>query len=257
MNCHKLFQEYKRVYFWTFTFTNVLQYWEYPYRWQGYVHDLVWKVYGGNIGGLRVIECHKDHGLHYHALLNRRLYIRLALQIGKRHGIGRISVSECDLGAAIYLAKYLDKDRFWSPVRLARWHAVGNFEPVRKNDIVINSPFNATLRLYMRRRGLRRISNETYNQIFREYYDLCPPYLLHDQVPTGPVLTPEPTLTPQQLDAVWTPNAPAHTYALQTYPLDRAIPDDLPSHRRHSPALDGRDCRRGIPTTHVPTHGRR
>lgn len=204
LSCRKLFAEYRNVYFWTFTFKEVLADWIYPVRWQGFIRDLVYNVYGGRVGGLRVIEVHKEHGLHYHALLNRRVWIRYALRIAKRYGIGRISVSKADLGTALYLAKYLSKQRFHSPVKLVRWHSVGNFVPVHSNDIKVESPFNGLVHLYrLYRQDTVRISRGDYEQLWREHLGVCPPVLSHSLKPSGPIIDQEPAWSPSDLDASW------------------------------------------------------
>lgn len=203
LSCEKLFDEYKHIFFWTFTFTDVHNFWVYPIRWQAFIRDLVYNIYGGRVGGLRVIEIHREHGLHYHALLNRRVWIRLVRDIGHRYGIGRINVEKADWGAATYLAKYLDKKRFASRTKLVRWHSVGNFKPVHTNNLVVDSPFNRYVKAFMYLTQLKRISNSLYERLWKEYYDLEPRLLLRPPANSGPILTPEIRLSPGELDGIW------------------------------------------------------
>lgn len=205
LSCRKLFRDYSPIYFWTFTFTEVLNDWVYPVRWERFTHDLVWKIYGGRLAGLRVIEIHKDHGLHYHALLNKRVWVRIVRRIGKRYGIGRVSVAKADWGSATYLAKYLDKKRFTTTTRIARWHSVGMFEAVHKNDIEVISPLNMRIREAQEAAGEARLPLGTYQRIRLEHYDLiCEneklPSLTH---PRSGLTSSDPQLSLSEMDTVW------------------------------------------------------
>jgi len=165
----------KKLYFWTFTFREVLPDWHYPYRWQKFIRELVHGIYGGNVAGLRVIEPHQEHGLHYHALLNKRIWVRIVRRIAYKYGIGRVQVSKgpVDIDTADYLGKYLDKKRFGTLTRIARWHSVGNFKAIHKNNIEVISPFNAVVREHLEaKKG--RLSQAQYQQLYLEHNDLCP-----------------------------------------------------------------------------------
>lgn len=204
LSCEKLFRDYSPIYFWTFTFSEVLNDWIYPRRWQGFVHDLVWTIYGGRLAGLRVLEVHKDHGLHYHALLNRRLYVRLARKIGHRYGIGRIHVMKADIGAAAYLSKYLDKDRFTTATRIARWHSVGSFNAIHKNDIEVISPFNSAVQEAIEASPTKRLTYATYCQLYVQHYDLLCPQNTRSGLLHPLTIGPDPkSLSPSELDAIW------------------------------------------------------
>lgn len=174
LTCLKLFQTYKPVYFWTFTFKEVMPDWFYPYRWQGFVRDLVWHIYGGNLAGVRVIEPHREHGLHYHALLNKRIWVGLVRQLGRRYGIGRIQVrrQQANLGDGRYLAKYLDKRKFPTATRLARWHTVGPFKAVRVSDVEVLSPLNDDIREAQADAGCRKLPFTEYRRIWLTHFDL-------------------------------------------------------------------------------------
>lgn len=148
LSAQKLFDIGDKVYFWTFTFKNVYPDWWYPYHWRIFARD-VGNLYGGYVCGLRVLEPHDQHGLHYHLLVNRRLSIHLIRRIAERVGMFWIHVSRksVDIGTAHYLAKYLSK----KGPRLHgvhKWGTFGCFRGVRVNDIVIESDYmNARRRI--------------------------------------------------------------------------------------------------------------
>lgn len=137
-----LFEESAPIYFWTFTFEDVYHHWEYPGAWRRFVRDIA-DLYAGALRGLRVIEPHVEHGLHYHALLNERVYVGLVRRIGKRYGIGRVQVERANRGSIDYLAGYLSKEfGRQRPLHVggARWGGVGGFAPVRVRDVEVQSP---------------------------------------------------------------------------------------------------------------------
>jgi len=147
LTCQKLFAHFPRPYFWTFTFTNVMPDWWYPKHWNAFVKDLQ-NLHGGMVCGVRVIEPHEQHGLHYHAILNVRVSIHLVLRIAKKYGIGRVSVEPCNYGAAQYLVPYLKPT---SETKLSegmrRWGCIGGFIGVKTNAIEVNSPFHRNMAL--------------------------------------------------------------------------------------------------------------
>ena len=104
----RLFDLYSPVYFWTFTMTQVQCDWCYSEIWGRFVRDLS-DLYGGTLHGLKVTELHKEHGLHFHALVNKRIWQGEVRRIGKRYGVGWVSVKRADYGSVDYLAKYLFK----------------------------------------------------------------------------------------------------------------------------------------------------
>lgn len=221
LSCQKLFDEYSPIYFWTFTFKETLPDWWYPYRWHSFTRELVWGIYGGTLAGLRVIECHAEHGLHYHALLNRRIWVGLVRAIGRRYGIGRIHVRKraADIGAADYLAKYLDKDRFPTATRISRWHSVGIFQSVRVGNLTVQSHLNNAIAEAQEAKGEQRLTYAEYHRLKLEHYDLiqnrnaAPRY--------APLPVAEPTLTPDELDTIWPAEPPTSTP--KTYVLDPTL----------------------------------
>lgn len=173
MTCEKLFDCAKRkrqqTYFWSFTFKRTYHDWDYPLLWHGFIRELRNLHWG--MCGVRVIEPHVEHGLHYHAIIDTRVSVHVVRAIGRKYGIGRVLVERCDMGAAIYLSKYLTKHGppMFSRTgrRLAKWHTIGAFEGVRKNAVWIDSP-------YMRAR--RRIVQEKvefgYEELLRRAFEI-------------------------------------------------------------------------------------
>jgi len=146
----RLFAMGKPVYFWTFTFKRVYDETDYAWRWTSFVKAIEYAHCNrrgrGRMFGLRVVEPHESHGLHYHALLNFRLSVHIVRRVGVRFGIGRVDVIRCeDSGVGLYLAKYLAKSkRFGSRVR--SWGVIGGFLACRCSDVEIDSPFHRCMR---------------------------------------------------------------------------------------------------------------
>lgn len=145
MSARKLFQESDKVYFWTFTFNRVMPDWYYPRSWQMFIVNLQ-NAYGGFLQGLRVLEVHPGgHGLHYHALLNRRVSVHLVRRHAKKVGIGIVQVEVATRESAEYLAKYLTKTNpLWPGMR--RWGPIGGFKQVPKNRLEVDSVFHRNFR---------------------------------------------------------------------------------------------------------------
>lgn len=140
LSAQRLFAEFPHsMYFWTFTFEDVYADWWYPEIWRKFSYE-VNHLYGGYVCGLRVIEPHEQHGLHYHLLVNRRLSVHLIRRIGKKYGMGRIDVERCNYGAALYLSKYLAK-RTHKMFGVRRWHTFGAYRGVAVNSIEIDSSY--------------------------------------------------------------------------------------------------------------------
>lgn len=123
----------ERVYFWTFTFRTVHSDWDASHCFSEFLNHLK-KVLDGDWGGVKVAELHKDHGVHFHALINRRLAIDIVRRVAELHGFGRIQVEKADKKACNYLAKYLTKNQhnkmFARTGRsLRKWDAFG---PIKK-----------------------------------------------------------------------------------------------------------------------------
>jgi len=141
----RLFAMGKPVYFWTFTFKRVYDETDYAWRWTSFVKAIEYAHCNrrgrGRMFGLRVVEPHESHGLHYHALLNFRLSVHIVRRVGVRFGIGRVDVIRCeDSGVGLYLAKYLAKRKEFA-TRIRSWGAIGGFLVCRGKDVEIDSPY--------------------------------------------------------------------------------------------------------------------
>jgi len=148
MSVHRLFDGGGRVYFWTLTFVKVYNDDEYGRLWRGF-----WRSMGGAHGsvnrwkcpGIRVVEPHENHGLHFHFLTKKRLSVHIVRRIGKRFGVGRIDVERCDKGAGLYLSKYLGKSKSFG-MRVRSWGAMGGFLVCRKTDVEVDSAFHRNMK---------------------------------------------------------------------------------------------------------------
>jgi len=146
-SAERLFDEYQKIYFWTFTFIDV------PINdelanddWHTLHHRMrrVWP----NLKGLKVTELHRSHGIHYHALVNMRIPIervkRLARGSGALFGdkryldFGRMEVKRCDRDAVAYLTSYLRKGykAKYNVYAGRRWGTIGGFAATHCRDIV-------------------------------------------------------------------------------------------------------------------------
>lgn len=156
----RLFAESESVYFWTFTFSEVMPDWYYSGTWQKFIGALC-RFYGGTLRGLKVVELHKDHGIHYHALLNKRIWVGQVRRLAKQFGMGAVvHVKKADLGAVGYLQKYLSKD-FCGANRLhsavSRWGAIGGFKPCRVRDLEVDSVFHRKMKRAQQLTGLKQL----------------------------------------------------------------------------------------------------
>lgn len=141
MSANTLYKQTWRLYFWTFTCVDVHPDWCYSNIWNAFAKDLQ-NLYGGLLAGIKVIEFHESHGIHWHAILNQRMYAPIVRRIGKRYGIGRVHVRRkpADEGAIGYLADYLTEDfKRTNPLycRASRWGTVGRFKGTRVRDIEV------------------------------------------------------------------------------------------------------------------------
>jgi len=131
-----------KLYFWTFTYRQV------PFNdtwamWQ-------WAQFMRKVNnafpllkGVRVVELHRSHGIHFHALVNDRIPLERFRRIGWPHGFGRLSVQAADIGSAGYMAKYLTKSyREQNGFgRRRRWGAMGGFPVCRCRDVVYDTDY--------------------------------------------------------------------------------------------------------------------
>jgi hypothetical protein len=166
----KIMFERGPVYFWTFTFADVKDDWKYGYHWDRFNTHLR-NFYWGNVGGVRVVEPHEEHGLHFHVLVNRRMNIHWIKRIAGRAGMGHVWVKKCDRGTIPYMAMYLKKT--WNednPLHdgVRRWSPFGNIRSVKMRNVQMCSPFMDKFR------ELKMRLNRTFT--FGEYKTLCAMY---------------------------------------------------------------------------------
>ena len=164
LSVEKLFSD-RPVYFWTFTFPQILDLKTAIARWSRFSRYLQDHFTG--VGGVRVFEMHPgktdpfsgerlSHGLHIHALLNKRLSLDLVRPLASSCGFGRIHVAEVKpdssgnrLPALFYLGKYLNKKRSGSALHRSRlWSSFGvaSAQSVKVSDILIESNFSAAFK---------------------------------------------------------------------------------------------------------------
>ena len=137
-----------KLYFWTFTFRNVHSLGFAMRLWNEFLTILKRKI---QFRGVRVLELHDEHGVHFHVVTNKRYKIRTMLTLGDRYGFGRMHVARVtDVGGGIaYLCKYLSKRRAPCLRSVRLWAAFGDIERTRVSDIVCDSPFARVLRKIM------------------------------------------------------------------------------------------------------------
>lgn len=167
MSARALCEKFPKLYFWTVTFACAQSDWEGSRKFSLFLKHLQDVVGRTGWGGLRVVELHREHGVHYHMLVTERLAADLVRRVGRCYGIGRVQVDRVhDFDDAIdYLAKYLSKQRrgprteqrqeivarmegpfvewdvkFVKARSLRRWAAFGDIPRTRIKDLVNESP---------------------------------------------------------------------------------------------------------------------
>lgn len=146
LTCEKLFKQddgvrARRVYMWTFTFREVIADDVAMKSWQ-HLNVLLTRSYkaDGGCPGVRVVEVHPGgHGLHFHALIARRLDVDFVRRLAVRAGFGRIHVQKCKQSAAAYCGKYLTKRDDGLKRGTRRWGMIAGFKGTRVRDIVVES----------------------------------------------------------------------------------------------------------------------
>lgn len=136
-----------RLFFWTFTFKEVLSIKETRSRWNHFLTLL--KRRWPKMSGLRVFEMHEEHGLHVHLLTDRFLDVNEARKLAARAGWGRIHVMRIPAAKAGYLAKYLSKEREPCLKGWRLWAGFGkNWEWVKVKHVEVDSVFSRTFRTF-------------------------------------------------------------------------------------------------------------
>lgn len=136
MSISALYDRSPKVYMWTFTFPVRLHTWLTPGAWSALTRLL--RDYYGRIEGVRVMEMHKTHGVHFHVLVDRRLSVHVVRRLAKRCGFGRVHVCRIKREDAGYVTKYVGKQTE-RPHGMKQWTAVSRGWATRKADIVVES----------------------------------------------------------------------------------------------------------------------
>jgi len=149
-----------RLYFWTFTYRDVHSLKRAMELWNEFLTVLKRKL---GFRGVRVLELHEEHGVHFHVVTNRRFKIGRILEIGARYGFGRTGVERVTdvAGGISYLCKYLSKRRAPCLRGVRLWAAFGQIGRTRVADIVSDSPFICALRSAMGSPSPAELLNET------------------------------------------------------------------------------------------------
>lgn len=135
-----------QIYMWTFTFRDVPPDEVAMLRWKELTHDLRQKF--PYVSGIRVVEVHPgsgvynlSHGLHFHALLNRRIGVAEMRRLADKADFGRVHVIRVDKAGARYVGKYLTKGQPELQKGCRRWGAINWPSCNRVNDIKVESLF--------------------------------------------------------------------------------------------------------------------
>jgi hypothetical protein len=131
-----LFERSSHVYMWTFTFPETLHAWLAAHSWLTLWQKL--NNYYGRCSGVRVMEFHRDHGIHFHVLIDRRVSIDVVRRMCRQCGFGRVHVCEIRREDRYYVAKYVNKDRDM-PQGLRRWASFGTKHKTRCRDLEMRS----------------------------------------------------------------------------------------------------------------------
>ncbi|MDR3401477.1 MAG: hypothetical protein P4L99_03175 [Chthoniobacter sp.] len=139
----------EHLYFWTFTWAVALDVDEACKLWDRFLHHRGFCDAFPHVSGLRVFEMHPgkrigdetfSHGLHVHAVIDRYAPVDIVRSIWEREAKGgRLHVKKIPREGAIYIGKYLSKQRPECLGRRHLWAAFGACEASRCKDIVVNS----------------------------------------------------------------------------------------------------------------------
>lgn len=175
--------EYRPCYFWTFTFTTVMPDWYYCRTWALFFRQLQ-DLYGGLLRGVKVLEFHKTHGVHYHCLLNVRIWVGEVRRIGKRYGIGIVHVIRARPDHVAYMAKYLEKDFHQKEqvfAKMARWGTVGGYQGTKVSNIKVEGRFQAHIarvQAFLGRKQLKPVVIDSLSNALRSNQEISDGVLL-------------------------------------------------------------------------------
>ena len=157
----------EELYMWTFTWAEPTTPKDGAKKWSNFLHGKVktrqgWESNGfrscfPHDNGLRVFEMHEgkdrwtrdlSHGLHVHALVTRRLPVDIMRTIWETEGDGgRIHVVKIPRERAVYVGKYLSKQRMECLEGVRLWSAFGpDHEASKVKDIILDTRWSATYR---------------------------------------------------------------------------------------------------------------
>ena len=149
------------LYHWTFTFVEALDIKVAARNWKrflgGYTRSGTLLGAFPTISGIRVFELHPgrdigngeilSHGLHVHAVVNERLPVEIVRSIAQRYGFGRVNVKCHPRERAMYLSKYLAKDRPECFKGMRLWAPFGLCDSHKVRDIVVDSRWTEAYKL--------------------------------------------------------------------------------------------------------------
>lgn len=140
-------EELGRLYFWTFTFREVLEWKVARKRWNSFLTNLKKKL--PKWSGVRVIEAHPGnhnspdgycHGIHFHVLTNEWFNVNVVRRQAVACGFGkRLQVERANYGSAKYLAKYLSKKRVSGLKGWRLWQCFGGFKGTKVANLIVDS----------------------------------------------------------------------------------------------------------------------
>ncbi len=134
-----------KLYFWTFTFAEVLSVKDTRKRWNRLLTALKRKY--PDLCGLRAFEMHEEHGLHVHMVTTSRINVVEVRLLAERSGWGRIHVKMIPAEGASYLGKYLTKEGRAPCLKGWRlWAAFGPWKWTRVKDLKFDSEFSTIIR---------------------------------------------------------------------------------------------------------------
>jgi hypothetical protein len=149
------------LYLWTFTWADPTPAKEGVKKWRNFLQGKGQNSQGfrscfPTASGIRVFEIHPggdrfqpglSHGLHVHAIIDKRLPVDIMRTIWKEQGEGgMINVRRVPRDRAIYVGKYLSKQRNECMKGVRLWAAFGECETSKVKDIVVDGKWTATYR---------------------------------------------------------------------------------------------------------------
>ncbi|HEX4139655.1 MAG TPA: hypothetical protein VHY09_04860 [Candidatus Methylacidiphilales bacterium] len=142
----------EKLYFWTFTFAEVLAVKSTRKKWN-YLLTLLRRRYP-KLCGLRAFELHEEHGLHVHLVTNGWIDVNEARVMAVKAGWGRIHVKRIPAEKALYMGKYLSKeDRAPCLKGWRLWAAFGAWESTKVKDVKLDSEFSTIIRELIATKG--------------------------------------------------------------------------------------------------------